>query len=378
MIEPELDATTDEILATIAREVPDYARPLEGSFGRGRADRRDRGAAAVRRADPKPVGRARARARGLRGARRRRAARGPHARRAAVRLSRRARGSRGGGWLPPPGARASTRTCSACSPSRSSPTSRSCRPTRSRATPRRAARVEGERRRRRRELVTVLVRDPPAERGRRASRRRGGGLAHYRARQPRSPAARTSSTGSPRDCRQTRSPRALDGIGCAIVPDPDGPGRRQETELAVESGEARAPRWARPRRSASSACSWSLARATLRAVEAGAIEARGLVRADDVAHRAAAVRERRARGADRQRRLAPLDELTPKARTAHGGDRARVRPARRATPLPWRVRSACIHRRPATACARLRELLGDALDDPDARFELELALRARL
>jgi len=28
--------------------------------------------------------------------------------------------------------------------------------------------------------------------------------------------------------------------------------------------------------------------------------------------------------------------------------------------------------------SRLRELLGDALDDPDARFELELALRARL
>src|SRR3954462_8405061 len=35
VLEPELDATTDEILATIAREVPDYARPLEGSFGRG-------------------------------------------------------------------------------------------------------------------------------------------------------------------------------------------------------------------------------------------------------------------------------------------------------------------------------------------------------
>jgi DNA-binding PucR family transcriptional regulator len=28
--------------------------------------------------------------------------------------------------------------------------------------------------------------------------------------------------------------------------------------------------------------------------------------------------------------------------------------------------------------SRLRELLGDTLDDPDARFELELALRARL
>src|SRR3954452_14080038 len=35
VLEPELDAVTDEILATIAREVPEYARPLEGSFGRG-------------------------------------------------------------------------------------------------------------------------------------------------------------------------------------------------------------------------------------------------------------------------------------------------------------------------------------------------------
>ena len=35
LIEPELDATTDAILVAIAREVPDYARPLEGRFGRG-------------------------------------------------------------------------------------------------------------------------------------------------------------------------------------------------------------------------------------------------------------------------------------------------------------------------------------------------------
>jgi hypothetical protein len=35
MIEPELTAVTEEILVTIGREVPEYARPLEGSFGRG-------------------------------------------------------------------------------------------------------------------------------------------------------------------------------------------------------------------------------------------------------------------------------------------------------------------------------------------------------
>src|SRR4029450_7171608 len=32
-IEPELPAATEEILATIAREGPEYARPLEGGFG---------------------------------------------------------------------------------------------------------------------------------------------------------------------------------------------------------------------------------------------------------------------------------------------------------------------------------------------------------
>ena len=35
LIEPELETNTDEILSTIALEVPDYARPLEGSYGQG-------------------------------------------------------------------------------------------------------------------------------------------------------------------------------------------------------------------------------------------------------------------------------------------------------------------------------------------------------
>ena len=35
MIEPELSDVTTAILTTIAREVPEYARPFEGAFGRG-------------------------------------------------------------------------------------------------------------------------------------------------------------------------------------------------------------------------------------------------------------------------------------------------------------------------------------------------------
>src|SRR3954465_14685249 len=35
LIEPELPGLPHEILAVIAEEVPEYARPLEGNFGRG-------------------------------------------------------------------------------------------------------------------------------------------------------------------------------------------------------------------------------------------------------------------------------------------------------------------------------------------------------
>src|SRR3954468_6889041 len=35
VIEPQLDATAAETIEAIAREVPEYARPLEGRFGRG-------------------------------------------------------------------------------------------------------------------------------------------------------------------------------------------------------------------------------------------------------------------------------------------------------------------------------------------------------
>ena len=35
VVEPELEAVSEEILAAIAREVPEYARPLEGAFGVG-------------------------------------------------------------------------------------------------------------------------------------------------------------------------------------------------------------------------------------------------------------------------------------------------------------------------------------------------------
>src|SRR3982750_1313216 len=130
LTEPDLGATTDEILATIAREVPEYARPLEGSFGhnvrtgvtealRQFVDliRSPSGARGPGREVYVALGRGELRE-----------GRTLDALQSAYRVGapRRPRAARG--W---------TRSCSACSRSRSSPTSRSCRPTRSRATRRR-------------------------------------------------------------------------------------------------------------------------------------------------------------------------------------------------------------------------------------------------
>ena len=92
VIEPELHAATEEILAAIAREVPEYARPLEGAFGAGIrtgvSEALRQFVALIRDPDagrePGP--------RRLRRARTRRAAAGPHPRLAAVRLPRRRSG----------------------------------------------------------------------------------------------------------------------------------------------------------------------------------------------------------------------------------------------------------------------------------------------
>ncbi|HEY6549899.1 MAG TPA: helix-turn-helix domain-containing protein, partial [Solirubrobacterales bacterium] len=120
--------------------------------------------------------------------------------------------------------------------------------------------------------------------------------------------------------------------------------------------------------------SWELAKTALGGLEAGALPSEGLIRAED--HLAALLLFEGSAlvGRIAAHRLAPLDSLTVKAR-----DRMRE------TALAY-VRhqgnsvdmAAALHVHPQTAryrVARLRELLGDELDDPDARFELEIALR---
>ena len=118
------------------------------------------------------------------------------------------------------------------------------------------------------------------------------------------------------------------------------------------------------------AASWALAQAALRLAEDG------LVVADD--QLVALLLRERGEVVERmvERRLGPLRQLTPKARkrmeatalayVRHGGNAAAMAGELGVHPQTARYR-----------VARLREALGDALDDPDARLELELALVAR-
>ena len=77
------------------------------------------------------------------------------------------------------------------------------------------------------------------------------------------------------------------------------------------------------------------------------------------------------------RRLAAFDALTPKARRRMEETAlAYVQQQGNAAAMS---RALGLHAQTARyRLSRLRELLGDTLDDPDGRFELELALRARL
>jgi hypothetical protein len=376
LIEPELDATTDEILATIAREVPDYARPLEGSFGRGvrtgvtealrqfvELIRSPSGGRGPGREVYVALGRGE-----LREGRTLDSLQSAYRVGARVAWRRMAAAARRAG-VEPEVLSLLAESIFAYIEELSADSVEGYAEARSR--------LEGERRRRRRELVTVLVRDPPAEQ---ADLRAAAEAAAWRL--P-STAAALACHEEQLDRLATRLPAdalaaPLDGTGCAIVPDPDGPGRRSEIERAVESSRTRphaALGPAGPLRAL--AASWSLARATLRAVEAGAVEAAGLVRVDDALTQLLLFENGGLVERIAARRLAALDALTPKARLRMEETAlAYVQQQGNAAAM---ARTLAVHAQTARyRLGRLRELLGDTLDDPDARFELELALRARL
>ena len=369
MIEPELDAITDEILATIALEVPEYARPLEGSFGRG-----------VR------TGVSEALRQFVELIRSRSGVRGP-GRDVYVALGRgelrqgRTLDSLQSAYRV--GARVAWRRLAAAARRAGVDTEvqgllaesifafieeLSADSVEGYAEAR--SHLEGERRRRQRELVVLLLRDPPADD---ADVRGAAAAVGWRV--PRTAAAIACAEEElERVARRLPADAlvaALDGEGCAVVPDPDGPGRSAEIETALaERRAALGPGVPL----AELAASWALARAALRAAEAGAMSAP--LRADDVLVDLLLLEGRAVVDRIAARRLAAFAELTPKAQrrmaetalayVREGGNAAAMARALDLHPQTVRYR-----------LARLRELLGDQLDDPDARLELELALTAQ-
>ena len=227
---------------------------------------------------------------------------------------------------------------------------------------------EGERQRRRRELLAQLIRDPPAEESelRVAAQAVGWRL-------PRSAAplavGEADLTRVARRLPADSLVGSVDGIGCALLAGEDRGELARATELVVAALGPAVPR-------AELAGSWALAKAALRAAEAGALGGGSPIDVDH--HLAELLIFDSGALADRLSGhvLAPLAELTPAARARteetvlafvqHGGNAAAMARDLHLHPQTIRYR-----------LTRVRELFGDRLDDPDGRFELELALRAK-
>jgi hypothetical protein len=370
LIEPELPAITEEILATIALQVPEYARPLEGTFGRGirngvgeallqfvalirdpdagREPGRDvyvqlgRGEQRQGRTLDSLLAAYRV---GARVAWRQIAAAGRRAELEAEPLTLLAEAIFA--YIDELSADSADGFAEA------------------------QAEVEDVRRRRRHELVLLLLREPAAEQVEIAATARAAGWTV--------PArlAAVACTEQDLGAVSRRLPpetlaTVIEGSGCLVLPDPEGPGRAEALATAASRSALALGPTVEP---ATAAESWQLARTLLQAADAGAVPAAGLLRADDhladlLLFEAAALSARIV-----ARRLGPLRGLTPKAaERMRETALAYVRHGANAVAMAAELQ---IH--PQTAryrIARLRELLGDQLDAPDARFELELALRS--
>ncbi len=371
MIEPELGAVTAEIMATIAREVPDYVRPFEGSFGRGVemgvTEALRQFVALIRDPDSgrEPgrdvyVGLGRGE---LRQGRRLDALQSAYRVGARVAWRRLAEAARRAGLDSGVISKLAEsifvyiEELSADSVEGYS---------------RELSEREGERQRRRRELIALLLRDPPP-----AQAELDAAAEAARWKPPRTAAALACREEDLGRLARRLPPDALAaeirGVGCVVIGDPHGPGRARQLEEAADRIPAALGSAGELGELASS---WALARAALRALEAGAIDAAGPLRAEErlpelLIHENPALVERLA-----ARRLAPFEPLTPKARRRM--EETALAYVQRQGNAAAMAGALDIH--PQTAryrIARLRELLGTDLDDPDARFELELALRAR-
>ncbi|HXE45549.1 MAG TPA: helix-turn-helix domain-containing protein [Conexibacter sp.] len=230
----------------------------------------------------------------------------------------------------------------------------------------------GELRAQRQRLARLLLRDPPAdpldveEVARAAQWRLPDALA----------ALAFPQSDSERIAPRLPADAILDTAGelvCALVPDPERSGRRARLQHAV--GPRHIAALGPPVAWGDAALSLARARAVLELSADGAAPAHGLLDAADHTTALLLRSDRRLAQELVRARLAPLASLT-------AGPRARLT----ATLAAWlaaqgrlQLVAERLHVHPQTVryrLGRLRELFGEALDDPQRRFELELALRA--
>jgi hypothetical protein len=162
-----------------------------------------------------------------------------------------------------------------------------------------------------------------------------------------------------------------DELVCVLIADPDAPGRAERIRHALDGRVAAiGPTVAWP----AAAQSWARAAACVRLSRDGVLPPAGLIVAREQLGTLALHADPALLAELAELRLHPLAGLTPAAR-------ARLQ----ATLLAWLRRQGNVaavagelHVHPQTVryrLARLREHFGAALDEPDTRFELELALR---
>jgi PucR-like helix-turn-helix protein len=370
LIEPELPAVTEEILTTIAREVPEYERPLEGRFGRGIRTGVNQAllqfVALVRDPD---AGREPGREVYVElGRGEQRVGRTLDSLQAAYRIGARVAWRRIAAVGR--GAELDTEQLTLLAEAIFAYIDELSADSVDGYAEAQAA-VEDLRRQRRQELVTLLLRDPPAEAADLSATAKAAGW-----KLPRRLAVAACADADlgpiagrlPADALVA----VLEGLGCILLPDPGGPGRgdqlnRAAAEALLAVGPAVEPGGA--------ARSWRLATSLLGAAATGAVPRSGVLRAEDHLTELLFAGSPTVTGLIASRRLAPLDDLT-----------ARARERMRATALAY-VRhhgnavamATELHVHPQTAryrIAKLRDLFGEDLDDPDKRFELEIALRA--
>jgi PucR-like helix-turn-helix protein len=367
VIEPELPELRDEILAVIAEEVPEYARPLEGNFGRGLRLGVDEALRQFARliADP-DGGRAQSSEvyRGL-GRGEMREGRSLDSLQAAYRV----------------GARVAWRRLSAAGLAAGLPPEVLCLladaifayidelsadSVEGYAQAQEVA--AGERERRRRSALAAVLAEPfEPERLRAAAAEAGWAL-------PGTVALLACDPGD-LDVIARRLPidtlaGTYEELGCVVVPDPDGPGRRGALERAC-NGRAAALGLTQPLGRAS--ISWARARSGLAAIRGGTLEPELCVVADNLTE-IAFFEAREPLRELREKALVPLEGLTPAARERMTDTLKAYLDHRGNAP----AMAEALHIHPQTVRYRLRklrELFGESLDDPEARFELETAVR---